>query len=90
MSKNRRQFMRNILGGGAALGTASMLSSFRPSVMDATAPPPQGAQPQVDIEKLEITSINYVRMKFPGTTPVMWNSIITCHSSRAALHCPTM
>lgn len=60
--------MKQMAGGAAGMGTATMLTSF--------AGPVQDAQPQVDIGNLKITDIRYVRMEFPGRTPVRWNSII--------------
>jgi hypothetical protein len=76
MESNRRKFMKKVLGGAAGLGTVSMLSSFRPGPTEPQVSPPRGAEPQVDIENLRITDINYVRMKFPRITPRKWNSTI--------------
>ncbi|MFO7668586.1 MAG: mandelate racemase/muconate lactonizing enzyme family protein [Bacteroidales bacterium] len=77
MKNTRRKFVKNIMGGAAGAGAVAMLSSFRPSKMEALAPAPEGASPQVDIENLKITKIEYVRMRFPGTIPLMWNAIVS-------------
>jgi len=79
MKSSRRNFLRNAMGSLAGIGTVSLLSSFREPhyAMDPNSAESPVADPQVDIEKLKITDIKYVRMQFPGNTPVRWNSIIT-------------
>lgn len=79
LESSRRNFLRTGIGSIAGIGTVSLLSSFKGLVNAAAPVSPKSpiADPQVDIEKLKITDIKYVRMQFPGTTPVRWNSIIT-------------
>jgi L-alanine-DL-glutamate epimerase-like enolase superfamily enzyme len=68
--------MRNLAGGAAGAGAVSLLSSFRDPDREAADLRVPGAEPRVDIDALRITDIQYVRMEFPGKTPVRWNSII--------------
>lgn len=77
MESDRRKFMKIMGGSAAGLGAISVLSSFRPSQEEEASTAPVGADPQVDVENLKITEIKYVRMKFPGTVPLMWNSIVS-------------
>ncbi|MEN8227677.1 MAG: mandelate racemase/muconate lactonizing enzyme family protein [Bacteroidota bacterium] len=76
MEPNRRKFMKTVMGGAAGLGATTMFSSFTKSQTDRSSADIFSDQ-QVDIENLKITDIQYVRMRFPGTTPLKWNSIIT-------------
>lgn len=64
------------MGGAAGLGATTMLSSFTNPQTDGSSTEMFSDQ-QVDIENLRITDIKYVRMKFPGTVPARWNSIVS-------------
>ncbi len=70
------------MGSAAGLGTASMLSSFiqsptGQSQTDHNAAVDLTGDMQADIENLKITDIRYIRMRFPGNVPLMWNSIVS-------------
>ncbi|MBN2089891.1 mandelate racemase/muconate lactonizing enzyme family protein [candidate division KSB1 bacterium] len=74
MSSNqlkRRKFMRMFTGMTAAFCGTSLMSEAAQSAPSVL----QEAQQKID--NLKIVDLKYLRMEFPGTLPVKWNSIIT-------------
>lgn len=63
----RRRFLRGLgaLGGGAAVG-----ASWEPLATTALA------AAKSNLNSLRITEMKFLRLRFPGTTPRKWNSII--------------
>lgn len=67
---NRRQFLRHLAAGTAAVGTIPLLGSFQNpgSAFEGGL--------QTNPEDLKITDMKLIKLRFPGTTPRKWNSII--------------
>ena len=66
----RRCFMKKLLAGAAGIASASLLKSTSPLHSE----PLQKARESMN--DLKISDIKTLKLKFPGKTPVKWNSIV--------------